>query len=123
MKRVLPTASLLLAAVLLLTSCMPLYMPPVPSSANILYTDIRVIGVTTADSTIDVSVRGTGQLWLDAQWFAASGTLLASQSVWLELGGNTVHATLPNVAPQFAFVVLSAAGEVLRVHHNETGAP
>lgn len=114
----------LLITIVVLAGCMPLYVPPVPNSENAMPNELRVVAVErTSDSELAVTARGSGELWLDAQWFAASGALLGSQSVWLELTGEAVTATFTNVAPHFSYLVFSAGGDVLRVYHNETGAP
>lgn len=111
-----------LVAALLLTSCMPLYIPPVPSSETFLYNDVRVVHVeANSPDQFAVSVQGTGEFWLAAQWFTAGGKLLASHSVWVELAGNTVTTTMPNVAPEYSHIVFSANDVVLRVFHNEAG--
>lgn len=114
----------LLLIIIVLAGCMPLYIPPVPNSENAMPNEVRVVAVErTPGNELAVTARGSGELWLDAQWFAASGALLGSASVWLELTGEAVTTAFTNVAPQFSYMVFSAGGEVLRVYHNETGAP
>ena len=90
----LAAAPLLLAAVLALAACTPLYVPLVPSDmltpepAFRLHGDAR-LALDGADDAprLTLHVRAAevpGPGWLAVQWFGPSGPALASDSLWFD---------------------------------------
>lgn len=112
MKRIFLT----LAAVAMLTSCVPLYLPPVPQSAQIP-SDVRIVHVAHANDEVTVGLYGEIDGWLAAQWFTASGRELGSHSVWLQTGNAASSAVFPDVAPQAAYIIFTYGENILRVYH------
>ena len=123
-----------LLLVLVLSSCTPLYVPPVPGDLPPIHRQTRI-----ADARVD-RLGGTPAVvfeprevaeegWLAVQWFPPAGDAVASASVWLDAAsiGHAVRVPFPEDVPREREgrwrAVLSADGRVLRqVEWNESGA-
>lgn len=87
---------------LVMTGCVPLFLPPVPSSLpeiepKLLVRDVRVVredGVPVVAFTLR-SLPAEG--WMAVQWFPPAGGEVASASVWLapEDVGREIRAGFP----------------------------
>lgn len=103
-------------AVWFITSCVPLYIPPVPAHADTPH-DLRVVNVVIADEEISVAMHGDVDGWVVAQWFAVNGRELGSHAVWLEVSGAASTAVFPDVVPDAVYIVFSYRGQILRIFH------
>lgn len=94
--------ALVLMAAGLLTSCRPLYLPPIPAEVPFT-TQVR----STSASGVSIGPRGYPTIelelinvseagWLAVQWLTPKGSEAASESVWVEAATEqSVNFTLP----------------------------
>lgn len=108
----------LFSIIVLVASCMPLYVPPVPQSQAIQH-PIRITEVTIEEGdTVRIRVSGKDEGWLDLQWFAVTGTVLQSASTWIQFDEPTIlDVYVEHRSPNAAYLVLSMDDTVLRVVH------
>jgi len=92
---------LILFLVLILSSCVPLYFPPVPAKLDLEKTTSlsNSQGLSFAEARLKLSLRLTSitkEDWLAVQWFAPNNKELSSEAIWIspELEGETVEFIL-----------------------------
>ncbi len=119
-----PLLAPLLALLLGLGACTPLYVPPVPERVPVH--EVAQLGDASAlrlrDGVLTLHVvldRIPDAGWLAVQWFAPDGTEVASDSVWVapaNVGEGRTLVLPPRVSPSAGEwrAVVSLRGEVLR---------
>ncbi len=92
---------LILFLVLILSSCVPLYFPPVPAKLDLEKTTSlsNSQGLSFSEARLRLSLRLTSirkEDWLAVQWFAPNNKELSSEAIWInpELEGETVEFIL-----------------------------
>lgn len=93
-----------LLVVLSTTACIPLYLPPVPTTLPPLGERTRITSVAVDvldDGTVTVRMQVDEIVdadWLAVQWFAPSGPARASEARWIERDDVPLEAsfTLPD---------------------------
>lgn len=123
--------AVLIAVVLTLGGCRPLYVPLVPDDAQappaaVRLTDVSHLSVVAGRPRLVVSLAiigpdagGTEGGWLAVQWFGPAGGQAASESVWVagRTGDEPVTFDLPadvTVVPGEWRAVVSMGGVLLR---------
>lgn len=114
----------LLAVLLGLGACTPLYVPPVPARVPVHEVaqlgDASVLRYQNGTLTLHVVLDRIPQAgWLAVQWFAPDGAEAASDSVWVapaDVGEGRTLALPPRVVPKAGEwrAVVSLGDEVLR---------
>lgn len=120
---------LILLLVLMLSSCMPLYFPPVPAKLEVekITSLNNSQGLSYFENKLELSVRLTNvakEGWLAVQWFAPDNKEISSESLWIgpELEGETVKFVLSEdieLSEGAWRVVVSFENSLLRQFVNE----